>query len=73
MAAASASERAESEEHLKGLRGRTTVLVFSMQARRRLVCSLQQQHHAEACTEIKSPSKYLPDMHRTTATTLDLL
>lgn len=33
VAAASASERAESEAHLKGLRGRTTVLVFSMQAR----------------------------------------
>ncbi|KAK9839247.1 hypothetical protein WJX81_004005 [Elliptochloris bilobata] len=32
VAAASASERAESEAHLRGLRGRTTVLVFSMQA-----------------------------------------
>ena len=43
VAAASASERAESEEHLKGLRGRTTVLVFSMQARRRSgLCMLRR-------------------------------
>ena len=31
VAAASAAERAESTDELKGLRGQTTVLVFSMQ------------------------------------------
>lgn len=35
VAAASAAERAESTDELKGLRGQTTVLVFSMQ-----VCSM---------------------------------
>ena len=35
VAASSAAERAESEAHVKGLRGRTTQLMFSMQARAR--------------------------------------
>jgi len=34
VAAASAAERAESTDELKGLRGQTTVLVFSMQVSR---------------------------------------
>jgi len=43
VAAASASEHAESSAHLKGLRGRTTVLVFSMQARARPEPPLQRR------------------------------
>jgi len=39
VAAASASERAESSEKLRSLRGQTTVLVFAMQARPSNVCS----------------------------------
>ena len=42
MAAASAAERAESTDELKGLRGQTTVLVFSMQvsSRQGTLCML---------------------------------
>ena len=55
VAAASASERAESEAHLKGLRGRTTVLVFSMQARCRRPQRVVVQRHAEVCTNSSHP------------------
>lgn len=49
VAAASAAERAESTDELKGLRGQTTVLVFSMQVSRSKNPSMMGFVHKRSC------------------------